>query len=190
MLNILIPSAAVLAVFGLIFFFRRKNPLYKKVNAVFVVLLLIYGLLLAQFVLTPINVSYPRDGGVNLIPFRTIRSYINQLAEHGIFTGVKASGLRFIRYGISEAAKNIGANIVFFIPFGLFLALAFSNTKLRWFVIWAWVIPLLIEMWQFFLCTSRVCDIDDIILNTLGIFLGMLPVLICRARPKKRKKKG
>ena len=70
------------------------------------------------------------------------------------------------------------ANVVLFIPFGLFAALLWR--EFRWWkaLILGFDITLFIELWQLFI--GRTFDIDDLMLNTLGVFCGFLLALAVR----------
>lgn len=69
--------------------------------------------------------------------------------------------------------KNLACNILMFVPFGLLLPL-FATKRRVWHILWAGVSAAgLIEVVQ--LITSfGIFDIDDIILNTVGVLIGFL----------------
>ncbi|MBD5154822.1 MAG: hypothetical protein HDT15_07100 [Oscillibacter sp.] len=71
-----------------------------------------------------------------------------------------------------DSLFNIAGNIVMFLPFGFFAALLWR--KFNWTRAFALGLGITccIECWQIFL--GRYFDIDDIILNTLGVFCGWL----------------
>lgn len=108
--------------------------------------------------------NYTLDGltnyintSVNLIPFKTIIEYIKD-----IFSSLLDTSNIFI---------NLLGNLVCLMPFALFLPLLFKkvdNTKK--FLITILCITFGIEIIQFITFTGS-CDIDDIILNTLGAYL-------------------
>lgn len=108
--------------------------------------------------------NYTLDGltnyintSVNLIPFKTIIEYIKD-----IFSSLLDTSNIFI---------NLLGNLVCLMPFALFLPLLFrkiDNTKK--FLITILCITFGIEIIQFITFTGS-CDIDDIILNTLGAYL-------------------
>ena len=86
-------------------------------------------------------------GTVNLLPFQSL--------EWGTQT-------RFTLF-------NLLGNIVMFLPFGFFAALLWRCTWKRMFLI-GLSITGFIEMWQLFV--GRACDVDDLLLNTLGVVCG------------------
>lgn len=67
-------------------------------------------------------------------------------------------------------------NFVFFIPIPFMLKASFQNMKKPYVFLVGFTVPLLVEGYQFvFKCGS--VDIDDIILNELGIIVGMILLL-------------
>lgn len=67
---------------------------------------------------------------------------------------------------------NLAGNIVMFIPFGFFAALLWRGYTWKRALLTGFCITGFVECWQ--LCVGRAFDIDDIILNTLGVFCGYL----------------
>ena len=89
-------------------------------------------------------------GNVNLIPFDTF----------------------------SQSTYILIANIVLFMPFGLFSALLWRGFDWKRALLTGVCITLLIESCQ--LLIGRTFDIDDLMLNTLGVFCGFLLALAVR----------
>ena len=87
-------------------------------------------------------------GTVNLIPFRSL--------ELGTQT----------RYTLF----NFLGNMVMFLPFGFFTALLWRNRTWKRELITGVCITGFIEMWQLFI--GRACDIDDLMLNMMGVMCG------------------
>lgn len=104
--------------------------------------------------------------GVNLVPFRTIRSYLKYMSNPDIIR------------------VNIVGNIVMFIPWGLGLPLLWKRFRSPWKVgVLALLLPMLIEFCQLFV--GRSVDVDDILLNFLGAALGgTLYALLWKCFPK------
>ncbi|MDQ6597990.1 VanZ family protein [Bacillus salipaludis] len=78
---------------------------------------------------------------------------------------------------ITIPIRNLGLNILLFVPFGFFLTLKTSSfqRKLNLFVILTgFIFSLFIETVQFAIPMGRSSDIDDVILNTIGTFLGYI----------------
>lgn len=94
----------------------------------------------------------------NLHPFREIHRY---LAYYRII-------------GISAVFMNLAGNILAFLPFGLFFPFLSCKSRSLWKVtLISFEVSLLVELIQL---VARVgcCDVDDMILNTLGGMLGYL----------------
>lgn len=148
---------------------------HRTVRAILWVFLVITMLVLTRYILFKRPPHYYKDffvGGrnvqvikkgwrrANVTPFYMIRS--------------------MLRYESNEMTmyKNIGGNIVGFIPLGLLFPLLFSNLR-RWWkttilifgISLSFEITQLITGWGMF-------DVDDLILNTTGGFLGYLFFMI------------
>ncbi len=96
----------------------------------------------------------------NFVPFATILLYFRALINSDI--------------SFSVFAVNIFGNIIAFMPFGFFLPLLIKPLKVyKNFILAVLAITMLIEFMQFVFMTGS-CDIDDIILNTLGASLSFL----------------
>ena len=95
------------------------------------------------------------ESTIELIPFRVI---INQLKN-----------IEHKNYGLNEFIFNVVGNIGVFVPVGIALSyLLDSNLKKTLF--YGCILSLFIEIVQIPL--PRVTDIDDVILNTTGAFIG------------------
>lgn len=92
----------------------------------------------------------------SLEPFREIRRYIIYRKEIGLF----------------NVMLNLFGNIICFVPFGFVLPIM-SNKQRGIFkiTVLTFLTSLLVELIQL-LSKVGSCDVDDIILNTLGGFLG------------------
>lgn len=80
----------------------------------------------------------------------------------------------------SYSAYILIANVVMFMPFGLFAALLWRGFGWRRALLTGGCITLFIETCQLFV--GRAFDIDDLMLNTLGVFGGFLLALAVRQR--------
>ena len=122
----------------------KKIVIYREILN----LIFIIYILCLYHLLTYQNVGY---SGINLVPFKEMFRYT---------------------FGSYKFMKNIVGNIIIFLPFGFFTSY-YLNTK-------KWVSPVLItlivslgaEGIQYYI--GRIFDVDDIILNVLGGFLGYL----------------
>lgn len=90
-------------------------------------------------------------GSVNLVPFRTILSYFNESP-------------------IIFAILFVG-NIVMFMPIGFFIPLIWKKRALISTLV-GFSFSLFIEISQLFVVRNT--DIDDLVLNTLGVYIGYL----------------
>lgn len=90
---------------------------------------------------------------INLIPFHTITDY---LSNGGFFSLI-----------------NVLGNIVLFIPLGIYLILFNHNKGIFINTLWSVFISVAVELLQY-LFKVGATDIDDIILNGLGGFLGII----------------
>ena len=92
----------------------------------------------------------------NLIPFKVLIETYKEV---------------FLNNNINYFIINFLGNIIMFIPFGFIIPLLWniSNKKV---IIIGFSISLFIEIMQLFL--SRGTDIDDLILNTIGVLVGLI----------------
>jgi glycopeptide antibiotics resistance protein len=92
----------------------------------------------------------------NLIPLRTIKSYI----------------FGYYHYNFQTWAVNLFGNIAVFVPFGVFLpAISRAANKRSRFVLMFFIPLLALEVLQTVLRLGSF-DVDDLILNLLGAFVG------------------
>lgn len=97
---------------------------------------------------------------------------------------------RFIRYsdslGFWAVMINVLGNIICFIPFGFFLPIYYSKLRsLLLVVILAFCFSLFIEVIQLLLKVGCF-DVDDLLLNTIGGFLGYFIFFIYQKSIKRR----
>ncbi len=78
----------------------------------------------------------------------------------------------------SQSTYILAANVILFMPFGLFPALLWRGFRWRRALFTGGCITLSIETCQLFI--GRTFDIDDLMLNTLGVFGGWLLALALR----------
>ena len=125
------------------------------------------------------------DYTYNLTPFLEIKRYI-------FFSK---------QIGIRGVLLNLYGNIIGFMPFGFILGVISSRCREHWYyaVICTYLLSYSIEMIQL-ITRAGSCDVDDIILNTLGGTIGYLVFLyvqhrramryIKRYREKQRRYRG
>ena len=91
--------------------------------------------------------------------------------------------INLVPFSQLDSLFNIAGNIVMFLPFGFFAALLWRKFNWKRALALGLGITCCIECWQIFL--GRHFDIDDIILNALGVFCGyLLWVLLRKLSPK------
>ncbi len=111
--------------------------------------------------------AFPLDG-VNLMPFRMIAGYFRDF-------GTEHTGFAIILF-----FGNMGT----FLPLGFFPPLLFRGWNWGKISLFGAGLSFSIELTQYFL--GRHCDIDDIILNVLGVLMGYgLYVLLHKLAPRR-----
>lgn len=75
---------------------------------------------------------------------------------------------------------NLAGNIIMFVPFGFFAALLWRRYTWKRAFLTGFCITLFVECCQ--LSVGRAFDIDDIFLNTLGVFCGYLLWILLNKR--------
>lgn len=79
----------------------------------------------------------------------------------------------------SQFVFNVIGNIVMFMPFGFFMPLLWKRwTSMKWMVFVGLCTSVSIEFIQYWI--GGIADIDDLITNTAGVFLGYLCFLLFR----------
>lgn len=130
---------------------KEKFVLYKELLMFSFV---IYTLFLFQIVTFQDDVSWSTN---NFIPFKEIMRY---------------------NMGSRLFMKNVVGNLVLFLPYGLFTSLYLKNDKASIIIFLTLITSVSIEVVQ--LIIGRVFDIDDILLNVLGGFLGFVIYMILK----------
>jgi glycopeptide antibiotics resistance protein len=95
----------------------------------------------------------------NVVPFRTIGTYLKRLREDSI--------------NFNIVAVNIFGNLILFAPMGFFFCVLFGN---RFRSVWKFLIAIIImvimaELIQF-VTFMGAADVDDVILNVTGAAIG------------------
>lgn len=100
----------------------------------------------------------------NWVPAAASTRFVNLVPLRGISASLAAGPLSVL--------INICGNIVAFMPFGILLPL-WRGTTLRWWqvALFGFGLSVSIECVQWILA-YRICDIDDVLLNTCGALLG------------------
>lgn len=102
------------------------------------------------------------EGKINLVPFQTIKLFLRVLESSSD------------TYSIIHALSNLLGNVVLFIPMGIFMPYLYkSQNNFFVFLLTHTAIISLVELTQ--LVTLRgSLDIDDLILNMIGIIFGFI----------------
>lgn len=141
-------SISILVLFGMCWVKKEKIRLSKNILHV-ITFLYSLGLLILLF-FRPSGQSY---GTINLIPFNTINFFLSGKVDYLI------------------ALYNLGANIGLFIPFGVYYRFTKKTSGMKQLLLITLCTITAIECLQFF--TKRgIFDIDDLILNVIGVCLG------------------
>ena len=151
-------SVVIIVSFRIVYLFKTKQKfvLYKELM---MLSFIIYILCLFQVVTFKDDVSWSTN---NFIPFREILRY---------------------NMGSRLFFKNVIGNMLMFAPYGFFISFYLKNEKPLLTLILTLVASISIEVVQ--LVIGRVFDIDDIILNLLGGFLGYgMYYIFCRVWEK------
>ena len=106
---------------------------------------------------------------LSLTPFHTIRLFVNGLV------GDYGDGSR------RSAIINLFGNVLLFLPLGFLPPLLWRSFRKLWkMLLWGGLIILGVELIQLFALVGN-CDVDDLLLNLVGIFMGYgLFRLLCR----------
>ncbi len=136
----------------LLVFLLRKDKIPVSYAFLKVLIWLYAACLLILLFWRPSNQSYT---SWNLVPFLTILMYL------------RSSGDLFVAF------YNIAANIGLFIPFGVYALI--KRERKRFSIQWLFIMPALlislIELTQYITHRGSM-DIDDLILNFLGVLIG------------------
>ncbi len=144
---------------------NAKKKLHRYIRFFSWILFIIYLVVMVYFLF--FCEQFGRTQGIiyryNIHPFEEIHRYI-----------AHADGI-----GIVNVVINLLGNVVCFMPLGFVLPIL-SRRRWGWFAITmiSMLASVTVEGIQL-LSRLGSCDIDDIILNTLGGFLGYLTFLIC-----------
>ena len=95
---------------------------------------------------------------LNLVPLRTLRLFAGLLDDHRP---------QLVR----AAVVNLAGNVVMFLPPGLLLPAVRRKTTLTGLLLTCGGIIAIIEILQLFTLRGS-CDVDDLLLNLLGIAMG------------------
>lgn len=139
---------------------KRKSrilpELFSLVFGLYIVALFsLCGLTLEHWIKTDVKLS-----DINFMPFKTISAVAGQ----------NMSGQALLELILNE---NILGNLLLFVPFGFLLPLLWPDKNECVGTLFSgFILSVFIEACQLFV--GRSCDVDDLILNTLGAFVGYI----------------
>jgi glycopeptide antibiotics resistance protein len=137
----------------------RASKWKKRIrNAILCILIICYSMCLLYWMFIGFGRVRQTEGPLsyNLVPFETIKLYIRSINHlpHS--------------YWIINLFGNIGV----FVPFGLILPILSTRLRSYWRLTLYFVpIVVVIELSQMLLRVGS-CDIDDVILNVIGVWIG------------------
>jgi len=143
----MITIITVIAISLRIAYIINKHQKFKLYSDILYLIFIVYIMCLFH-VVTFQDMNY---GGSNFVPFK-------EIFRHELFS--------------SKFIKNIMGNIILFIPYGYFVSYVLKSKKLWYPVTLTLILSISIEVVQYNI--GRIFDIDDIILNVLGGFVGYL----------------
>lgn len=138
----------------------------KILSILFWSILAIYALLALELLFRPATLFTPLRGdfaSFQLVPLWSIRNYLHM--------------------GGGVALRNLAGNVFAFIPYGIYLQVLKKNKRVGVHVLIVAATSIAVELVQALLRVG-VTDIDDVLLNTLGGFIGILIYRLIRRLAK------
>lgn len=131
------------------------NKKIKITVFVIYVALLLYFVFFSEFLGRTV---IPDEMRYNFVPFKEISRFIRYAVQVGFYS----------------VCLNLIGNILVFIPFGIFIGIFQKDNKRIWKgILWSFNFSLAIELVQL-ISRVGICDIDDVILNTIGGAAGIV----------------
>lgn len=90
-----------------------------------------------------------------------------------LFKSIERFTRAYNNYSFEVYFYNIYGNILAFMPAGLLLPMIFPKLKCWWNVLLGFLLSLAIECGQYITCLGTF-DVDDLMLNTIGVFIGVV----------------
>lgn len=119
----------------------------------------------------------------NLTIWRTVGSFWDVLTRREHYVE-KWGAISVYRTYAQSAIINLVGNVVMFIPFGAFLPAMWTDLQRLWKTIFVGFMCILgVEILQLFTLLGK-CDVDDVVLNMIGIFAGYSLWRIAKVRRK------
>ena len=142
----------------------------KQIRILGKILFILYIVFLLWFLI--VSDWYGRGGVLdeyhyNLTPFTEMKRFWRYREQLGIWSAI-----------------NLFGNVLIFVPFGFFEAVASRNRSFWTIMLDGLLVSLLVEVFQFVAKVGRF-DVDDLILNTSGVVIGYIIFLICNTVRRK-----
>lgn len=142
----------------------------KRIRTIGKILFTVYILFLLYFLI--FSDWYGRSGVLqeyhyNLTPLREIKRFWVYRRQLGIWSGI-----------------NLLGNVLVFVPYGFFKPMTEKRRSFFGTVGGGLVLSLIVEAFQILTKVGRF-DVDDLILNTLGVVVGYLIFVVCNAMRRK-----
>lgn len=143
---------------------KKQFRLLGKFLFVVYIIFLLYFLIFSDW--------YGRSGVMeeyhyNLVPFQEIRRFWEYREMLGMWSMV-----------------NLLGNVLIFVPLGFFEPMASYRRSFLGTIIDGFLVSMLVEVFQFISKVGRF-DIDDLLLNTLGVVIGYLIFFVCNKMRKR-----
>lgn len=136
----------------------KRNHIRKILKTTVIIVFVLYSMLMIWELFLGNYRTFIGNRNYNLIPFKTVTDYIISNRHY-------SAGILFI---------NLIANIIVFIPLGFLLPIIKENMRSFFRVVFvSFIIILGAESLQY-IFNVGIFDVDDIILNMLGVMIGYI----------------
>lgn len=148
-----------------------------------------YLILLLLLTLSPFSENVVMEKEYNTVLFHSISNYWNHMERVGwinewALTYFPGNLPRFIRNLFTVSFVNLAGNVVLFLPMGWILGKSSKKQGVLRTLVACFFLSAGIEVAQFIGLSSRIADVDDVLLNVLGGGTGYLLYKIFHRRKK------
>ncbi|MCY6354324.1 VanZ family protein [Clostridium sp. ZS2-4] len=166
-----------LVVFAISIFKKYKmNIKISWIRELVKFIFVLYVFLLLGVTLFPLSIGFKHSRDyfrlpINLIPFKEVVEEIGKIGTD--YGGDVAFQVRLI-------LRNVGGNLILLLPLGVISPIIWEEfTRIKRVIIQGFIVSICIELLQLIEILSgrafvRAVDIDDVILNVLGVIIGYL----------------
>lgn len=149
---------------------KKKEKKFRALGKVLFVLYIIFLIYFLCFAEWYGRVGTATEYRYNLELFKEIKRFWEYREELGVFA----------------VMTNLFGNILIFVPYGFFVAMASERGRFWKSIIYSFGLCLGVEIFQL-LTKVGSFDVDDILLNTIGGFLGYLVFSFVRWKARRKK---